>query len=396
MENNKLAWLCSELGLAAVVESERGVVANRAAMAAGCEQHPPTLEAALAALLGSTQLPPAAIDALSRARAGEISALLLPPAGWGRTAFRLVAAPWSPGSAQVVVAPESADSALELSRRASLVDVAAAVSHEVANAVGAIAGWAQLATTGGSGVSRDEALRLIGSCAHTAQEAARGMLALARGERAQEEQETQLSDFANELLALLSLTARQERVSLTSQIEPEQRVRGTRSQLFTLLWNLVKNAIEACAQGGQVHVSLRVHGARQLVMEISDTGAGMDAAEVGRIFAPYYTTKAGGTGLGLALVQKTAAELGGEVSVSSVKGRGTTFRVLLPREFRQSAVTPAEAQTPASGMAPLPVGSGEYEASLAARVLVVDDDDALREMVRTALSLRGAEVITAR
>src|SRR5688572_18683043 len=109
MENNKLAWLCSELGLAAVVESERGVVANRAAMAAGCEQHPPTLDAALAALLGSSQLPPAALDALGRARAGEISALVLPPAGWGRTAFRLVAAPWSPGRAQIVVAPESAE-----------------------------------------------------------------------------------------------------------------------------------------------------------------------------------------------------------------------------------------------------------------------------------------------
>jgi DNA-binding response OmpR family regulator len=69
---------------------------------------------------------------------------------------------------------------------------------------------------------------------------------------------------------------------------------------------------------------------------------------------------------------------------------------LLPRESRPSAVTPAETQTPASGMAPLPVGTVEYEASLAARVLVVDDDDALREMVRTALSLRGAEVVTAR
>jgi signal transduction histidine kinase len=396
MENNKLAWLCSELGLAAVVESERGVVANRAAIAAGCELHPPSLEAALGALLGSSQLPPAAVDALTRARAGEISALLLPPAGWGRTAFRLVTAPWSPGQAQAVLAPETADSALELSRRASLVDVAAAVSHEVANAVGAIAGWAQLATSSSSGVSRDEALRLIGTCARTAQEAARGMLSLARGERANEEQETQLSEFAEELLALLSLTARQERVTLSSQNEPDLRVRGTRSQLFTLLWNLIKNAIEACAQGGQVNVTLRAHGARQLLLEVSDTGAGMDAAEVSRIFTPYYTTKAAGTGLGLALVQKTVAELGGQVSVHSLKGRGTTFRVVLPRESRQSAVTPAESPTPASGMAPLPVGSGEYEASLTARVLVVDDDDALREMVRTALSLRGADVVTAR
>lgn len=395
MENNKLAWLCSELGLAAVVESERGVVANRAAISAGCDMHPPTLESALATLLRAHQLPPSLLDALARARVGEATATLLPPNGLGQAAYRLVAAPWSPGRAQVVIAPESVDASLELSRRASMVDVAAAVSHEVANAVGAIAGWAQLASSGASGVSRDEALRLIASCARTAQEAARSMLSLARGERSDEERDTCVSALADELLTLLSLTARQARVSLQGSIEPELCVRGSRAQLFTVLWNLTKNAVEACAPGGQVSVTLRSQGSRSVLLDVSDTGPGLDPAEVGRLFTPYYTTKPGGTGLGLSLVQKTCSDLAGEVSVHSLKGRGTTFRVTLPRLLRQSRVTPREAATPASGMAPLP-GHPTHEAGLSARILVVDDDDALREMVRTALSLRGADVVTAR
>jgi signal transduction histidine kinase len=404
MENNKLAWLCSELGLAAVVESERGVVANRAAVSAGCELHPHTLEQALTALLRTPQLTPTVLDALTRARGGETVATLLPPEGLGQTAFRLVVAPWSPGRAQAVVAPESVSSSLEVQRRASLVDVAAAVSHEVANAVGAIAGWAQLASAGANGVSKDEALRLIASCARTAQEAARSMLSLARGERVEDESETGLSQLTDELLTLLALTARQERVALSGSIEPELSVRGSRAQLFTVLWNLTKNAVEACAPGGQVNVVVRSHGAGKVLLEVHDTGPGLDPAEVARIFTPYYTTKPQGTGLGLALVQRTCADLGGEVGVHSLKGRGTTFRVTLPRIIRQSRVTPREsvapagreAATPASGMAPLPGAPVSHEARLTARILVVDDDDALREMVRTALSLRGAEVVTAR
>jgi signal transduction histidine kinase len=397
MENNKLAWLCSELGLASVVESERGVVPNRAALGAGCEPHPSALEAALRDLLRVPSLPDAVTDVLRRARGGESAVAVLAGDSLGQGAYRVVATAAGLGRAQVVIAASSVDASLELSRRASLVDVAAAVSHEVANAVGAIAGWAQLASNRASGVSTDEALRLIASCARTAQEAARSMLSLARGEQVEQgedDREVQLSELSDELLTLLSLTARQERVSLSGNIEPQLLVRGSRAQLFTVLWNLTKNGVEACSPSGTVAVALRAQGMR-VVLEISDTGAGLDGAEVGQIFTPYYTTKPGGTGLGLALVQKTVADLDGEISVHSVKGRGTTFRVSLPRLQRQSRVSARQNEDPASGMAPLPT-TPPYEARLTARILVVDDDDALREMVGTALSLRGADVVTAR
>lgn len=398
MERDKLAWLCSELGLPAVVESEQGLVANRAAIAAGCDVRARTLEAALLGLTRTSHLPSTVIDALSRARGGEHAVGLIFGDGLGQGALRVLASPSSPGCAQVVVAAQGVDASLELSRRASLVDVAAAVSHEVANAVGAIAGWAQLA--GSQGVSTEEALRLIASCARTAQEAARGMLSLARGEQVEEDSAVHLSELADELLTLLSLTARQERVSLTGSIEPDVLVRGSRAQLFTVLWNLTKNAIEACAPAGAVAVTLRANGQRVL-LEVNDSGVGLDPASLSQIFTPYYTTKEGGTGLGLALVRKTAADLGGEVNVQSQKGRGTTFRVSIPRLHRHSQVSArpghaSHASHPPSGTATVPAGPSVSDRGVNARILVVDDDDALREMIGTALSLRGAAVVTAR
>ena len=391
MENDKLAWLCSELGLSAVSESDFGVVANRAAVQAGCGGHVYTLEAALLKLLHVTTLPSPVEEALARARSGMHAACVLAGDALGRAGYRVVLAPHSPGRAHVIVAPAGIDASLELSRRASLVDVAAAISHELANAVGAIAGWAQLASSPNAGVSTSEALELIASCARTAQEAARSMLNLSRGEQVDEEQEIELSELADELLKLLTLTARHERVSLAGSIEPQLTVRGSRAQMFTVLWNLTKNAVEACGPAGSVSVSLSAH-ADTLVLEVRDTGPGLDSAELTRIFAPYYTTKAAGTGLGLPLVQRAVKDLGGEISVHSSKGRGTTFRVTLPRAARQSQLS-SRADVLDRSHASQVVTHPAPE--LSARILVVDDDDALREMIGTALSLRGADVVTA-
>jgi two-component system cell cycle sensor histidine kinase/response regulator CckA len=391
MENEKLAWLCSELGLSALSESEFGVVPNRAASQAGCGASALTLETALHKLLHVKVLPSSVQEVVARARAGASSACVLNGDALGKAGYRVIAVPRAPGRADVVVAPAGIDASLELSRRASLVDVAAAVSHELANAVGAIAGWAQLASSQHAGVSTSEALALIASCARTAQEAARSMLNLSRGELADEEQEIALSDLADELLKLLSLTARHERVSLSGHIEPHLYVRGSRAQMFTVLWNLTKNAVEACCPAGSVAIHLSAHG-HQLVIEVRDTGPGLDSQEIAQIFAPYYTTKAAGTGLGLPLVQRAVRDLGGEISVHSSKGRGTTFRVTLPRlvpDIRPAVRFGGPDHANSSQVVSHPT------LELTARILVVDDDDALREMIGTALSLRGAEVVTA-
>jgi two-component system sensor histidine kinase HydH len=95
------------------------------------------------------------------------------------------------------------------------------------------------------------------------------------------------------------------------------------------LLNLVHNAMEAMPQGG----TLTLRGRRQATMvhlDVHDTGLGIPPERFARIFEPLHTTKPGGTGLGLYIVQEVIAAHGGQVAVQSTVGHGTTFTITLP------------------------------------------------------------------
>jgi signal transduction histidine kinase len=131
-------------------------------------------------------------------------------------------------------------------------------------------------------------------------------------------------------------------VSLDLQAEGLS-VRAIAEELSQVIRSLVQNAIEAVGPSGHVLVRTR-RADKQLLFEVTDDGPGISADSVSRIFSPFFTTKAGsGRGLGLAIVQVVVARLGGSVDVSSVPGRETTFRVLLPAavpEVAQLATQP--------------------------------------------------------
>ncbi|MFZ5876892.1 MAG: two-component system sensor histidine kinase NtrB [Nitrospirota bacterium] len=103
-----------------------------------------------------------------------------------------------------------------------------------------------------------------------------------------------------------------------------------------VLKNLTHNAVDAMPEGGVLRVAIaRSQGAADAVeLVISDTGSGIPAEHVGHIFDPFFTLKAGGHGLGLALVQKIVSAHGGQITVQSAEGRGTTFRLTLPVSCR--------------------------------------------------------------
>jgi len=134
-------------------------------------------------------------------------------------------------------------------------------------------------------------------------------------------------DFTEELVA--DLTARGIILKLDGLSQLGQV--GLHKNTFRrALLNLVHNAMDAMPQGG----SLILRGqqtATQLRLEVSDTGVGIPAEQLGQIFTPLYTTKPGGTGLGLYLVREIVTAHGGEITVQSQVGHGTTFFIMLPR-----------------------------------------------------------------
>ncbi|MBI4028153.1 MAG: PAS domain-containing protein [Verrucomicrobia bacterium] len=102
-----------------------------------------------------------------------------------------------------------------------------------------------------------------------------------------------------------------------------------RDQMKQVFFNIIRNSLQAMTRGGILHVRTELQADR-IVTAIRDTGGGIPPESLQRIFEPYFTTKADGSGLGLMIVERVVREHGGLIEVSSEQGRGTTFRILLP------------------------------------------------------------------
>ena len=165
-----------------------------------------------------------------------------------------------------------------------------------------------------------------------------------------------------------------------------------RSQLSQVLANLVANARDAMPDGGTLTVEGRdlkedarfsfgvvPHPDRFVQISIRDTGIGMPAEVVDRVFEPLFTTKqSGGTGLGLAVAHQILTQHGGYILVESETGRGSTFHLFLPK-----AAPPLMEMARQAVAAPTPVGC---------RLLIIDDEEAIAEGIAALLGQDGIEV----
>ncbi|HEX3185191.1 MAG TPA: ATP-binding protein [Pyrinomonadaceae bacterium] len=112
---------------------------------------------------------------------------------------------------------------------------------------------------------------------------------------------------------------------------PLPKVPADRESLRSVFTNLVVNAVEAIdGGGGNVSIKLSNADANSVKVEISDSGCGISAEDIAKVFEPYFSTKDTGTGLGLAIVKKAVDDHGGTISVESKQGSGTTFTIILP------------------------------------------------------------------
>lgn len=111
---------------------------------------------------------------------------------------------------------------------------------------------------------------------------------------------------------------------------PEMQMRGDVRQLRHVLINLGRNAVEACGAGGQVHIDFHLYPGEG-AFHISDNGTGIPPENLEKIFDPFYTTKHGGTGLGLSFCHKIVEAHGGDILVHSDGASGTLFQVIIPQ-----------------------------------------------------------------
>jgi hypothetical protein len=154
-----------------------------------------------------------------------------------------------------------------------------------------------------------------------------------------------------------------------------------------VVMNLVVNARDAMPDGGRILLATR--NAEEpsggcIALDICDTGSGMDGPTLARIFEPFYTTKPAGrgTGLGLSTVDGIVKQSGGEIRVKSRLGEGSEFRILLPRA--DEAI-----EAVATGASVLGTAGGSET------ILLVEDDDAARELLPEYLESRGYRVLVA-
>jgi len=134
-----------------------------------------------------------------------------------------------------------------------------------------------------------------------------------------------------EVIALVEPDARRNGITCKSVVAdglPE--LRADPALLRQALLNLALNASQAMADGGKLTMGAAVEKDRRLALTVEDTGAGISADTLDRIFDLYYTTKPEGSGIGLSIVYRIVQLHGGEIEVQSTEGRGTMFRMLLP------------------------------------------------------------------
>jgi len=118
-------------------------------------------------------------------------------------------------------------------------------------------------------------------------------------------------------------------VAYHQEVEPELEIDVDPEQVKRALFNLMKNAVQAMRQGGDLWVRAeRENG--QVIIEVEDSGPGIGREEQERLFEPFYTTKEKGSGLGLAIVHQTVEKNRGWVRVQSRQGQGTSFSMVLP------------------------------------------------------------------
>jgi signal transduction histidine kinase/ActR/RegA family two-component response regulator len=264
--------------------------------------------------------------------------------------------------------------------------LAGGIAHDFNNFLTVISGYSDLALDGldSGGAAVRTNIEEIRRATDRAALLTHQLLAFSRRQVLLKEQ-LDLNEIVSEYMPMLTRLLSEE-LTVEVELDPELGlVLGDRGQLGQVIINLAVNGSDAMPEGGTLTLRTRQGGGDPpaALLEVIDTGTGMAERVQKHLFEPFFTTKAvgKGTGLGLATVLGIVEQSGGTVSVETALGVGSTFAITLPCVEGPKSLT---------SVAPVTPSKGGFE-----RVIVVEDDRALGDMVKRMLEARGYDITVA-
>lgn len=282
---------------------------------------------------------------------------------------------------------ELQDSLVRHEKLRALGELASGVAHDFNNILGIILGRAQLLQRKVEDVEVRRGLRTIERAAFDGGETVRRIQDFARSRTERDFEDIRLNPLLEEVIEITRTRWRDEaevrnvKIDVELDLGPPQTLRGNGSELREAYTNLIFNAVDAMPTGGSIRIASALDG-EDTVVTVRDTGKGMDESTRLRIFDPFFSTKGDeGMGLGMSVVYGIIERHAGTISVESTPGEGTCFTIRIPACEPEDAATVDKADA--------------AEASLRARVLAVDDEAEILELISDILQEGGCRVQTA-
>lgn len=285
----------------------------------------------------------------------------------------------------------------QMEKLSALGELASGVAHDFNNTLAGILGRAQLLLRTDDPEKIRRGLDII---IKTAEDGARTVKRIQDFARQRRDHDFALVSIDQILLDVSEITrprwkncaeASNVHIKLDLKVKSNAFVMGDDSELREVLVNMVFNAVDAMPEGGKLSLSTRIVG-DEVIIAVADTGVGMQPEISSRVFDPFFTTKGkAGLGLGLAVSFGIIRRHGGTIEVESKYGAGTEFRITLPVAQVESLPSGSAALTAVAPIVNTPLASENSQIT----VLVVDDEDFVRELMQEILEAEGCQVYLA-
>ncbi len=269
--------------------------------------------------------------------------------------------------------------------------LAAGVAHEFNNILSGIIGYASLASGRDNMESVRKDLQVIEKASDRAVEIINKLLSFSR-QKGEKFQVSQIESAIDDALSLIEHTFETEGIKMIKNYEKLPAIRLNLGEMQQVFLNLAINSKHAMPDGGAIAISTKLEG-DFVRIDVSDTGVGIPPENLNKIFEPFFTTRTkegtkSGSGLGLSVIYAIIERHGGSINATSILNQGTTFTILLPNSQNVTDFIPSDTSKNVSD-------SKLIQFRRKGNVLVVDDEEFIRDIISDCLSSTGHNVTTA-